>query len=252
MPHARRSRSLPLVPESDDIKAARSKNSTNVCFFNSTCVRSLSVRWNSFFELVRNHQNQLPLWVVASIIIIFFYHICSDGDYSFMLTASSFVGFLSFLMMLSKIIKSKEIGGVSREMMKCYSLLSLSRLSSILFFDSYLPFDSSGDYIYRFGEILNFAVSCTILIVAKYWCRSSEDGQRDDTVKFYVLALPALLVALFIHPSLNENKLTDVAWAFALYLECVAVVPQLFMFNRLKMVEATTTHFIAAQSHVLC
>eukprot|EP01067_Filipodium_phascolosomae_P000830 Filipodium_phascolosomae@DN1592_c0_g1_i3.p1 len=235
MPHARRSRSLPLVPESDDIKAARSKNSTNVCFFNSTCVRSLSVRWNSFFELVRNHQNQLPLWVVASIIIIFFYHICSDGDYSFMLTASSFVGFLSFLMMLSKIIKSKEIGGVSREMMKCYSLLSLSRLSSILFFDSYLPFDSSGDYIYRFGEILNFAVSCTILIVAKYWCRSS-----------------ALLVALFIHPSLNENKLTDVAWAFALYLECVAVVPQLFMFNRLKMVEATTTHFIAAQSHVLC
>ncbi|KFG45736.1 putative ER lumen protein retaining receptor, partial [Toxoplasma gondii GAB2-2007-GAL-DOM2] len=38
------------------------------------------------------------------------------------------------------------------------------------------------------------------------------------------------------------------AWTFALYLEAVAVLPQLFMFQKQGKVEPFTTHFLAAQA----
>ena len=47
-----------------------------------------------------------------------------------------------------------------------------------------------------------------------------------------VLLAPALLIAVVAHPKLNGNWLTDTAWAWALYVEAVAVLPQLLMFSR--------------------
>ena len=40
------------------------------------------------------------------------------------------------------------------------------------------------------------------------------------------LVIPALVIAMVLHPSLNGNWITDTAWAFALYLEAVAIMPQ--------------------------
>jgi len=42
---------------------------------------------------------------------------------------------------------------------------------------------------------------------------------------------PCLLLGLLLHPNLNQNFLTDSAWTFALYLESVAILPQLLMFQ---------------------
>ena len=39
-----------------------------------------------------------------------------------------------------------------------------------------------------------------------------------------------LCLAQIIHPALNGNALTDISWTFALYLEAVAVFPQIYMF----------------------
>lgn len=46
-----------------------------------------------------------------------------------------------------------------------------------------------------------------------------------------VLVGPALVLAILLHPNLNNNWFTDSAWAFALYLEAVAMLPQLVMFQ---------------------
>ena len=47
-----------------------------------------------------------------------------------------------------------------------YLILSLSRLSSILFSDAYLPYDRSGDWIYRGTECLGFVF--LLLLVFAY------------------------------------------------------------------------------------
>ena len=48
------------------------------------------------------------------------------------------------------------------------------------------------------------------------------------------LVLGALVLAVLLHPNLNGNFMTDTAWTFALYLEAVAVMPQLFMFQKAR------------------
>ena len=45
-----------------------------------------------------------------------------------------------------------------------------------------------------------------------------------------VLVVPAAILAAAFHPSLNNNWFTDTAWAFALYLEAIAIYPQLHIF----------------------
>jgi hypothetical protein len=51
------------------------------------------------------------------------------------------------------------------------------------------------------------------------------------------LLLPSLALALLLHPNLNGNWLTDTAWTLALYLEAVAVYPQITMFSRQASVQ---------------
>ncbi len=56
---------------------------------------------------------------------------------------------------------------------------------------------------------------------------------------------PALLLALLLHPNLNGNFLTDVSWTFALYVEAVAIFPQLIMFQRKGgEVDSFVSHFV--------
>merc|ERR1712050_291103 len=62
------------------------------------------------------------------------------------------------------------------------------------------------------------------------------------------LAVPVLFLAMFLHPSLNSDFISDVAWTYAMYLESVALIPQLYMFQKQAsgVVELLTAHFVAA------
>lgn len=64
-----------------------------------------------------------------------------------------------------------------------------------------------------------------------------------------LLIVPTFLLAVVFHPSLNNFWLTDIAWTFALYLEAVAILPQLRMFRtntdrNKEAVEAYTGTFV--------
>ena len=51
-----------------------------------------------------------------------------------------------------------------------------------------------------------------------------------------------------IHPNLNNDFLSNMAWTYAMYLESVALIPQLYMFQKQStrvVVELLTAHFVA-------
>ena len=60
--------------------------------------------------------------------------------------------------------------------------------------------------------------------------------------------MPVLLLALFLHPSLNSDFFSDVAWTCATYLEAVALIPQLYMFQKttIGVVVLSTAQCVAA------
>ncbi len=48
-----------------------------------------------------------------------------------------------------------------------------------------------------------------------------------------------------LHPNLNNNFPADVSWTFSLYMEAVAVLPQLVMFQRKGgEIESFTSHWV--------
>jgi len=55
---------------------------------------------------------------------------------------------------------------------------------------------------------------------------------------------PCMLLALIVHPQLNDSFISDVSWAFSMYLESCAVLPQLFMFQKSPSVSLTMSNTI--------
>lgn len=193
------------------------------------------------------HGSSLKAWAsfIAVVTIVFFTF--SDGDYSFLLTLSSIIGMFSFLMVVLKIERNRNCAGVSLKMIECYVVLLFARLCSIIPFEGYLPYDRTGDWLYQSSEAIAFCLAGTIV----YLCRSRyKDTYAGSADTFYHIALivPALILAIFFHASLNAFLPADIAWSFALYLEAVACLPQLFMFQKQGRVEAFTSHFLAAQA----
>jgi hypothetical protein len=64
-----------------------------------------------------------------------------------------------------------------------------------------------------------------------------------DTFKLEYLLLPCFLLSLLFTYSYTP---TEILWAFSIYLEAVAILPQLFMLTRTGEAETITTHYLAA------
>jgi len=148
----------------------------------------------------------------------------SSWDFSFILTLSTLVQAFGFILLTLKVSRAKSISGLSRNTLVCYAICLFARLSSILVYEGYLPYDSTGDFIYRACEIATFA-SCGILLYFSFVAYKRSYNAELDTFKWYYFTVPALIFAMLFHPSLNMRYYADVAWTFALYLESTAMLP---------------------------
>jgi ER lumen protein retaining receptor len=182
------------------------------------------------------------------------YHFLSDGDFSFLMTLGSMFVLVSFALLVLKVWLNKNVAGISLKTLQAYALVFAARLSSILVYEGYLPYDRSGDWFYQATEVLALALVIGLVVAVTFVFNRSYGRGADSFGAKYIppqlgvvyLVAPALLLAILLHPSLNGNWLTDVAWTFALYLEAVAILPQLYMFQKAmdKEIEPFTANFV--------
>jgi len=187
------------------------------------------------------------MWGSCFVGVIVIFWVFSSGDFSFLLTLSSVVSMFSFLMVCIAIETQKSVAGVSLKMMECYIIVFFCRLCAIIPFEGYLPFDKSGDWLYQVCEAFGLCLSGSIV----YCCRAQYPNTysaETDTLNHMYLIAPAAAIALILHPHLNNFLPSDLCWAFALYLESVTVLPQLFMFMKEGKAQPHTSHFLAAQA----
>ena len=72
--------------------------------------------------------------------------------------------------------------------------------------------------------------------------RPTQDPSLDTFKVEYLLAGSAVLALLF--PA--EYTVLEILWAFSIWLESVAILPQLFMLQRTGEAETITTHYLFA------
>jgi len=199
-----------------------------------------------FVDRCRDNKSPILQFCSVSAAIFVIYMFFSDGDFSFLLTMASVLSFFSFGKVAWVIWSKGSVAGVSCRMMECYVVAFFSRLVSILWMDGYLPYDRSGDYIYRFSEIGCFVVSCATVYACRKKFAPSYDFVNDTLPSLYLIG-GCVVLGLLFHPHLNGFMLCDVAWSQGLYLEAVASLPQLVLFRSQKKVESFTTNFLMTQ-----
>lgn len=193
-------------------------------------------------QLWLRHQLSLLSGAALLVLALGAYHLFSDGDFSFLMTLGSLLVLFAFGLLVLKVALTRKVRNLSLKTLQCYALVFAARLCSILRYEGYLPYDRSGDWFYKATEVCALAlvvglIACTLgPFRTSYQAQAAADNKLTlpglpSWAGALVLAVPALLVAGLLHPNLNGNFLTDTAWAFALYLESVAILPQIMLFQ---------------------
>ncbi|EKM81253.1 hypothetical protein AGABI1DRAFT_112923 [Agaricus bisporus var. burnettii JB137-S8] len=140
----------------------------------------------------------------------------------------------SFFILLHKIQTTRSCRGISFRTQALYVVVFVTR---------YL------DLFYRYVSLYNsimklffIASTCYTLYIMKYKYRPTHDPSID-TFRVEFLLAPCFILALIFNYSF---KFTEILWSFSIFLESVAILPQLFMLQRTGEAETITTHYLAA------
>jgi hypothetical protein len=213
-------------------------------------------------DSIKSHKKQtrnmgIASWMSLATCVLGAYHTCSDGDFSFCMTLSSMCSAFGMVMLCLQFATAHNLSGISVKSLQLQTATFFCRVFATLFHEGYLPLDRSGDFIYRASEFVALGSCCVALYLSYFEYGNTYEVEKDtfgnfsptdgDRSKFGALwiATPALMLALFVHPSLNNSFVFDVAWTFALFVDVLAVVPQLFMFHNCGgRVAPNTAHYV--------
>lgn len=116
-------------------------------------------------------------------------------------------------------------------------------LYSIVFLTRYLDLVVKSVSIYNtVMKIFFIASSLYILYLMRFKYNATYDAGLDTFRIEYLLVGAAILGLL----STYVYTVTEVLWSFSIWLESVAILPQLFMLQRTGEAETITTHYLFA------
>jgi ER lumen protein retaining receptor len=144
---------------------------------------------------------------------------------------------LSFMILLHKIVKGKSAAGISRRTQELYLVVFVSR-----YIDLFWNFSSMYNW---FLKVLFISCSGAIVYFMRFGApqRATYNPELDAFPVQYLLGPCALLGVL-----INQDHYSpfEMVWAFSIYLEAVAILPQLFLLQKQGEVENLTSHYVAA------
>lgn len=119
-------------------------------------------------------------------------------------------------------------------------------LYSVVFCTRYLDLFMETS-LYRFlMKVFFIGSSLYILYLMKVRFRPTHDPAIDTIRLEYLLGPAALLALIFHYTPVNTSRIMEILWTFSIYLESVAILPQLFMLQRTGEAETITTHYLFA------
>ncbi|XP_051128825.1 ER lumen protein-retaining receptor A isoform X4 [Andrographis paniculata] len=141
---------------------------------------------------------------------------------------------ISILVLLLKIYATKSCSGVSLKTQELYAIVFVAR---------YL--DLFTDFISVYNSVMKVIfIGSTLAIV--YCMRFDPVMRRSydrdlDTFRHYYLLLGCFLLALVVH---EKFSVQEIFWAFSIYLEAVAILPQLVLLQRSGNVDNLTGQYV--------
>jgi len=141
---------------------------------------------------------------------------------------------LAIIILLLKIWKSRSCAGISGKTQILFALVYTTR---------YL--DLVTNYVSLYNTVMKVVfilASYGTLVLMFYKFRATYD-RNHDTFRMEFLVAPCILLALIIN---HEFSVVEIFWTFSIYLEAVAILPQLFMLSKTGEAESITSHYLFA------
>ena len=150
---------------------------------------------------------------------------------------ADFLHLLSFLILIYKLIHDKSAKGISCKTQEIYLIVFLTRYLDLLIYTISL--------YNTIMKILFITVTIIIIYFIRFNKRISPTYNREKEDNFpHVNLIPfALIMSLIIN---SKFDYWEIIWSFSLWLESVAILPQINILLQKNGVEKFTSHYIAS------
>jgi len=91
-------------------------------------------------------------------------------------------------------------------------------------------------------KIVFIGTSCATIYLMYMKFRATYDSNHD-TFRIELLLLPVAALGLLVN---HEFTVLEILWSFSIFLEAVAILPQLFMVSKTGEAESITSHYLFA------
>ncbi|TKX27408.1 ER lumen protein-retaining receptor [Elsinoe australis] len=143
---------------------------------------------------------------------------------------------ISILILLHKMKMSNSASGISFKSQFLYLLVYITRYLDLLW-------TSPTHSLYNtFFKLAYISSSSYVIYLMMNDYKPTHDPNLDTFKVQYLIAGSAVMAILFPY----KYSLGEILWAFSIWLESVAILPQLFMLQRTGEAETITTHYLFA------
>jgi len=141
----------------------------------------------------------------------------------------------SIMLLLFKLHRSKSCTGVSCRMQEMYAMVFIFR-----YLDLFWSFISIYNTVMK---IVFITSTCYLIYLMRVKPPVSQTYERSNDSFRYEMYLipPCFVLALLVT---EEYTITEILWTASIWLESVAIVPQLMMLQTMKDVENLTADFV--------
>ncbi|KAG7189430.1 hypothetical protein KM043_017132 [Ampulex compressa] len=141
---------------------------------------------------------------------------------------------LAIIILVLKIWKTRSCAGISGKSQILFAIVYTMRYLDLL-----------TTYISAYNTFMKivFIGTSYITVFLMYVKFKATYDHNHDTFRIEFLILPAFVLALLIN---HELTVVEVLWTFSIYLESVAILPQLFLVSKTGEAESITSHYLFA------
>lgn len=145
---------------------------------------------------------------------------------------------VSILVLILRLRSSKSAVGIS---------LKTQELFLIVFTTRYLDLFTTFYSVYNsFMKIAYIAATAAIIYMIRFKepYKSKYDKTQDSFLHMKFAVSPCAVIATLSCIFKHELNPIDILWTFSIFLEALAIVPQLFVLQRYREVENLTGHYV--------
>lgn len=148
--------------------------------------------------------------------------------------AGDFSHLIAIFILAIKMWKTRSVAGISARSQVLFVLVFSTR-----YLDLFTNFIS----LYNSAMKVFFLVSSYWTLYLMWYKFKATYDRNHDTFRIEFLIIPSTILALLVN---HDFTIMEVMWTFSIYLESVAIMPQLFMLSKTGSAETITTHYLFA------